>query len=55
MSPEELTETMGPDLLRGDRCVVVALSDADAGAYRCLQSLLANTPEDVPIVAVLTV
>ncbi len=55
MSPEELAETSRPDLARSDPCVVVALSGAGAGAgaYRCLQSLLANTPEDVPIVAVL--
>jgi len=57
MRTEELTQASRPELARRDACVMVALSDADAGAgataYRCLESLLANTPKDVPIVAVL--
>jgi glycosyltransferase involved in cell wall biosynthesis len=54
MRPEEITEACRPELARRDCCVVVALHDAGADAYRCLESLLANTPEEVPIVAALT-
>ncbi len=53
MTAEELTRTSRHDLARGDPCVVVAPSDVDARACRCLESLLAHTPPDVPIVAVL--
>ncbi len=54
MRAEELTHTSRHDLAKGDRCVMVAPSDDDAGTRRCLESLLANTPQDVPIAAVLT-
>jgi hypothetical protein len=54
MRSEEMTEARRPDLARHDSCVVVAFDGADAGAYRCLESLLASTPEELPIVAALT-
>jgi glycosyltransferase involved in cell wall biosynthesis len=50
MSANELTQTSGPDLARGRPCVVLALSGKWHELRACLESVLSQTPDDVPIV-----
>ncbi len=54
MSAAELTDEHRPALARGEVCVVAALGGDDATARRCVESLLACTEPQVPIVAVLS-
>ncbi len=53
MSSSELSQTSRPEIARGDPCVVVATPEGGESVYRCLASVLAHTPGDVPIVAIL--
>jgi glycosyltransferase involved in cell wall biosynthesis len=53
MSSQELTSTSRPDVVRGDPCVVVAIGEGGDPGVCCLESVLAHTPAEVPIVAVL--
>jgi glycosyltransferase involved in cell wall biosynthesis len=52
MSFDELTETRRPDIARGRACVVIAANADEAQTQRCLESVAAHTPPEVPVTVV---